>query len=119
MSVPDAAQQKLDLVGVARRDAGAPPAARYRELSDGEVISGEVVRLPMWAAVGGTRLFLRTATETVAIPATGKRGQTVLERELAEKRVRVGDHITIVYLGKRQTLNGKRIYRLYTVSVGR
>jgi hypothetical protein len=64
-----------------------PPPARWRELVDGETLSGRVLRLPAPGAYAGNRLFLRTATEVIAVRATAKRGHSVLERLLIDERV--------------------------------
>jgi hypothetical protein len=103
----------LDRRRAAKHAAGHPPEARYVELIDGERIEGVVVRLPMWSAESGTRLFITTNGETVAIPATKAKGHTVLARLLEEQRVAVGDQVTIIFAGKRRTADGEREYGDY------
>jgi len=101
-----------------RRPDGAPGGdARWHELVEGETVEGTVVRLPMWGADAGTRLFLDTDDEVISIPATAGKGHTVLERLLSDERVRVGDGVTITYVGKRRTADGERTYRDYQLEV--
>jgi hypothetical protein len=85
-----------------------------RELAEGERLTGVVLRLPEAGAVDGNRLTLNTADGVASIPATGRRGWTVLERELS--RVRVGDTITVHFVGWREKHDGVR-YRLVHVRV--
>jgi hypothetical protein len=74
-----------------------------------------VQRLPTPRARLGTRLFIGTPGGVLAIPATAKRGHTVLEREL--KTVKVGDHIAVTFHGFRVTRDGERTYRDYELEV--
>lgn len=90
------------------------------ELADGETITGTVVRLPTRAADNATRLFLRLPDRRViGIPASARKGHTLLERQLEDLEVIVGDTLTIVYAGKRRTADGEREYRLYDVRMRR
>jgi hypothetical protein len=98
---------------------GFAPAARFYELIEGDVVSGTVIRLPMACAHAGTRLFLRTDTEVIAIPATAGKGHTVLQKLLEERQVAVGDHLAINHRGKRSTLDGLRQYCHYEIEVTR
>jgi hypothetical protein len=91
-----------------------PPAlahARWIDLTEGDRVSGRVVRLPERAAPAGTRLFLKVGDEIVAFPAVGRRGWTVLETALADKRVHVDDRIAVEFRGWRETADGERRYR--------
>lgn len=99
--------------------AGAAPSIRRYELVDGEVLRGTVVRLPQRGGFDGTRLFLRTDSGEVGIPATASRGHTVLERLLMDHHVGVGDFIAVTYTGKRLTADGERTYRDYRLEVDR
>jgi hypothetical protein len=110
---------ELERRRAAKHAAGYPPPARRLELVDGERVEGVVVRLPMWNADSGTRLFLATTRETVSIPATASKGHTVLAKLLEEQRVAIGDHLTITYLGKCTTADGERQYRSYELEVHR
>ena len=83
---------------------------RKYEPAEGERLTGRIVRLPHAGAHHGTRLLLRLNTgDVVGIPATAKRGWTVLERSLAG--VQVGDTVEISFLGWRETADGDRRYR--------
>jgi hypothetical protein len=101
-------------------------AVRY-ELAEGERLEGVVRRLPRPGTPWGNRLFLSAVSSETpwgreavfAINATAKHGHVVLERELARLKVRVGDRITVAYLGKRNTLDGARTYRDYQIAVQR
>jgi hypothetical protein len=109
--------EEIDRRREAKRGAGYPSPARQHELVEGESAAGTVLRLPAWNAVNGTWLFLRTTQETVCIPASAKRGHTVLARLLEDEHVAVGDHVTVAYLGKRRTADGEREYRDYRLEV--
>jgi hypothetical protein len=99
-----------------RFDPTRDPWRKYR-LVEGEIVEGEVARLPQPAAFCGSRLFLvRKPNDTIAITASGRRGHTVLERELHEQQVRVGDRVAIRFYGMRTTVDGERSYRLYEVA---
>jgi hypothetical protein len=87
-----------------------------RELAEGERMTGVVPKLPSPGMVDGNRLALRTADGVVSIPATARRGWSVLERELAG--VQVGDLITVRFVAWRATIDGVR-YRLARVEVHR
>lgn len=87
------------------------------EMDEGQTLTGAVLRLPTPNAFNGNRLFLNTEDGVVGLRATARSGHTVLERELESLRVRVGDRISILYLGKRPTFDGKREYRLYEVGL--
>ena len=89
---------------------------RRVELRDGEALVGTVVRMPRDGAFSGGSVFLeRDDGEVVAIPATAKKGHTVLERLLRE--VSVGDEVDITYRGRRPTEDGEREYRSYSLRV--
>jgi hypothetical protein len=97
-----------------------PPAllhARWIDLAEGDRIEGRVVRLPERGVPAGTRLFVRRGEEVVAFPAVARRGWTVLEKALADQRVRVGDEVGITFRGWRQTADGERRYRYATLEV--
>jgi hypothetical protein len=88
-----------------------PAHSRWIDLREGDRLEGCVVRLPKRAAPAGTRLFLRSGNEVVAFSATANRGWTVLERALADQRVRVGDKIAVEFRGWKETTDGERRYR--------
>jgi hypothetical protein len=84
------------------------------ELSEGETIVGTILRLPTPGAFCGSRLFIGNyPDEVLGIPATAKKGHTVLEREL--EGYQPGDRISVTYDGWRTTADGERKYRLYSV----
>jgi hypothetical protein len=56
-------------------------------------------------------LFLRRGDEIVALSAVARRGMTLLERALADQRVRVGDRIAVEHRGWKETADGERRYR--------
>jgi hypothetical protein len=94
-----------------------PPHAGQVDLVEGQKVTGEVVRLPERGAHAGTKLLLDRGDEVVAFSATAKRGWAVLERQLADQQVRVGDQVAIAFVGWRETRDGARRYRLVTVDV--
>jgi hypothetical protein len=51
----------------------------------------------MRGAHNGTRIFIKTGQGVVAVPATGRRGHTMLERELERQSVQKGDLVRIVW----------------------
>jgi hypothetical protein len=53
----------------------------------------------------------------LGMPASASRGHTILERELVRQRVALGDRIRITFCGRRQTRDGAREYRRYSVQV--
>jgi len=108
---------ELDRRREAKRAAGQPPDARSVELIAGERVEGIVLRLPIWNAESGTRLFLATVRGTVSIPATANKGHSVLARLLDDERVAVGDRVAVTYMGKRPTADGEREYRHYRLEV--
>lgn len=97
--------------------SGILPAASPITLDDGERISGTVLQLPAHGQPFGTSLFLRTSTGVVSIPASPKKGSTVLSKQLDAQNITTGDRITIILHGWRQTVDGERRYRDYEVRV--
>jgi hypothetical protein len=92
--------------------------ARWIDLGEGQSIEGVVRRLPAPGIHSGTRLFLRTDDgEVLSIAVAAKRGWSVLEWALKRERVRVGDRITVEFLGWRQTADKERRYRDVDVTV--
>lgn len=87
----------------------------FHELAEGERLAGVIVRLPDPGAFHGSKLFVRREDGVIAVYATAKRGRTILEFRLRE--LQVGDRITLVYHGKRRTLDDQREYRAYSLSV--
>jgi hypothetical protein len=88
------------------------------ERGDLPEISGVVMRLPEPGSPAGNSVLLRTPGGDIRhVPATAKRGHAVLERELAGRRVQVGDRIRISYRGRRETASGLREYRSYFLEV--
>jgi hypothetical protein len=85
-----------------------------RELVEGEQLTGVVLKLPSPGTVDGNRLVLSTADGVASIPATARRGWTVLERQLAV--VHVGDVVAVHFVGWREKSDGIR-YRLVRVHV--
>jgi hypothetical protein len=83
------------------------------ELIAGERVRGTVRRLPRPGTKIGNYLLLDTDDGVIAIPATAKRGHTVLERLLTEEEIAVGDRIAVSFHGKRRTRDGQREYRHY------
>jgi hypothetical protein len=92
-----------------------PRCWRPYELPEHELISGVVVRMPTPGAFNGSRLFIDTGDQILALAATEKSGHSVLARDLARRSVRVGDEITIESRGFQKTLDGARSYRLERV----
>lgn len=82
---------------------------------EGEILEGTVMRLPTPGTRNGNRAFIFTNDGLLGIPATARKGHSVLERELPELEVRVGDDVVITYNGMRNTADGERRYRHYTV----
>lgn len=82
-------------------------------------VSGTVVRLPKPGTPCGNYLDLELddGSVTYSLPSTAKLGHTVLERELDRLCVQVGDHVSIAYLGWRETKDGERRYRAYRMEV--
>jgi hypothetical protein len=120
------------VAGLSRRDAspvrsgdGASPWIdeedirlipwRSHVLGESESITGVVLRLPTPGTFNGHRIFIATPDEVVGLHATARTGHTVLEREL--EHVRPGDRVTITLHGRRDTADGERSYRYYTVEV--
>jgi hypothetical protein len=85
-----------------------------RELREGERLTGVVLALPTPGAFDGNRLVLKLSNGCVSVPATARRGWTVLERELA--KARVGDTIIVHFVGWRERGDGGR-YRLVRVKI--
>lgn len=84
------------------------------ELQPNETVAGRIARLPRPGKPRGNALFLELPdSEVVALPATAKKGHSVLARELG--RFKKGDSIEIAYYGKKPTVDGERSYRLYEV----
>jgi hypothetical protein len=92
-----------------------PRCWRPFELKPGDEITGGVLRMPVRGAFNGSKIFLDTGAEIVALAATEKVGHKVLERELGRKQVRVGQRVTIRHGGFRKTNDGQRRYRLEQV----
>jgi len=92
---------------------------RPRTLDPGDSVEGRVFRLPRHGHYAGNYLFVRTEREgIVGIPATAAKGHSVLAKHLAERDVKVGDHVRVVFTGWRTTSDGERQYRSYTVVNG-
>ena len=91
----------------------APPAAEYWISPEaGASVTGTVIRLPAPNIANGTYLYLRRDLgRTVGLHATSRRGHTVLERELHDQTVQVGDVIQVTFHGWRTTTGGERQYR--------
>jgi hypothetical protein len=77
---------------------------------------GTVAKLPSRAEPFGHWLVLDCTGHYLAIPATSKRGWTVLERTLDVQQVGLGDRARIVFVGWRASC-ADRAYRLVRVDV--
>jgi hypothetical protein len=89
---------------------------RNAELREGERIVGAVVRLPRGGTFNGGSVFLELdGGEVVALPASAKKGHTVLERRLSIARA--GDAVEITFEGWRATADGERRYRSYGLRI--
>jgi hypothetical protein len=84
---------------------------RHHDLAEGERVRGKVLRIPTPFAFMGTRLFLETADGVLALPATAKRGHTLLDRAIQTKDIQPGDHVEVEFYGWSETQNGERRYR--------
>lgn len=84
-------------------------------------VSGTVRRLPEPGAYKGNSLILDPddGPPCIALPATAKAGATVLERILDEQEIVPGEHVEVAYHGMRETKDGQRTYRYFTVEVDR
>jgi hypothetical protein len=93
------------------------------ELAEGETAHGEVLRLPRPGGFAGNSLVLGTRNGSDrgirVLPASAKKGHTVLANELGDQGVKVGEWVEITYLGRRTTRDGQRSYRDYDVKVVR
>jgi hypothetical protein len=76
---------------------GNPDMTTLYELPEGELLEGEVVRLPRRGAHHGTRLFIRTEQGVRAVAATSRRGHTILARELERQSIQEGDMVKVVW----------------------
>jgi hypothetical protein len=97
----------------------SPASAPFVELRPGSRIEGFVVRLPQPGVGARDRLFLKTQAGLRAIPATRRRGHSLLESLLSERHVCVDDYVWIRYAGKKRTLDSLREYRSYSLEVCR
>jgi hypothetical protein len=88
---------------------------RNAELREGERVVGAVVRLPRGGTFNGGSVFLEVDGEVIALPASAKKGHTVLERRLSIARP--GDEVEITFEGWRATADGERRYRHYGLRV--
>lgn len=95
-------------------------AAPWRkvELTEGDEVSGTVVRLPEPGTYAGNRLFVDTEDGIVAFRATEKTGHSVLANEPERQNVGVGDRVHILLRGWKATQDGDRTYRRYQVRKG-
>ena len=88
---------------------------RNATLREGERVVGTVVRLPRGGTFNGGSVFLEVGGEVIGVPASARKGHTVLERLLSA--VCVGDVVEITFKGERVTADGGRRYRDYALSV--
>ncbi len=97
---------------------GPAPRPPHYVLAAWERISGRVRKLPNAGEYKGNRLWSqRPDVSVVSLPATSRKGHTVLERELVGQRVRVGSRVTITYLGVREACRETRRHRAYRLEV--
>lgn len=75
-----------------------------RERVEGKRLTGVVLRLPSRGEIDGNRLALGTADGVVSIPATARRGWSVLERDLAS--VQIGGLTTVFFVAWRRQAEG-------------
>lgn len=101
------------------------PCARHRnrerratrhELVEGEVVAGRIAKLPKSGAPFGSWIVLESEGGPLALPATADRGWTLLERALRDQAVELGDRVRIVFVGWRESREGRR-YRLVQIDV--
>ena len=92
-------------------------AATRLELAEGDTLVGNVVALPARGAHSENRMFLETLDRVVSIPASGRVGWVVLERELQDHSVQVGDRVRVTFKGWRRSNMTGNPYRWATVDV--
>ena len=101
------------------RTTSCPPdalakSALKRDLLEGEHLAGVVRKVPVAGEFHGNRLIIETDNGTVvSLPATAKKGWTVLERELDD--VKVGDRIDVHFVCWRARRDGNGRYRVVHV----
>jgi hypothetical protein len=86
--------------------------ARHHDLRPGETLVGTVLRLPEHGGFRGNSVILRLDSgETIAIPATSKRGALTIERALERLGISSGDRIKITFVGWRESRSTGHAYR--------